>query len=133
MTDVYVLIGDSGEYADFTRDVLGTFSSHEAARAAIPKLRAYGAAQWKAYQERDQKRKNYLTRFEPRFTFSSGDAAYSIEQYAEAEEACGAEPALVPDSDTYIIERYVLDAIEAGSLIEEIAGEQAAADEVEGE
>jgi len=122
---VYVLIGERGEYEDFYRDVLGVYSSHEAAREAIPKLRAYGDVQWAQYQKRDQAVKDYLSRFEPHH-MGNGIPFYRNEQYAEAEAACGPRPAIICNYDTYIIERHGLDAIEVGTAVEEIDGKQTA-------
>lgn len=133
MTIAYVLIGERGEYEDFTREVLGVFSSRDAACDAIPKLRVLGARRWAQWQERDTKRKDYLKRFEPAkiypagSVFPGGHISYTNAQYEEAEKACGDAPRLIVPAENYLIESYDIDAIDTGSSVEEIGAEQAAA------
>jgi len=119
MPALYVLIGERGEYEQFTRDVLGVFSSEDEARAAIPKLQELGKSQWALFQDHEKRRDEYLTRFKPAKVyppgspFPSGCILYTNEQYKEADDFLGPRPPLICDADTYEVECFNLDAIEA--------------------
>lgn len=119
MTEIYVLIGEYGEYEQHTTMVLGVFSSEAAAHDAIPKFKELGERQWAAHQEHDRRRDQYLTRFEPDRVyppgspFPNGCTLYKNDQYREADEHLGPAPALIPTCDEYIVKRFNLDQIEA--------------------
>lgn len=117
--EVCVLIGDQGEYEQWTRDVLGVFSSENEARGAVDKLKALGKELWERYQERDQRRTEYLKRFEPAKVYPSGSpfpngcVLYTNEQYHEADAAIGPEIPLICDCREYLVVKCKLDAIQA--------------------
>lgn len=125
MSDIYVLIGESGEYEQFHRAVLGVFSSREAAGQAIVKLRALRALYEQKHDERERKRNAYLRRFEPaRMGVGDKWPVYTAEQYAEADAACGPAPEHVEVGEEYKIERHGLDAVQSGTLVQEITRDQ---------
>jgi hypothetical protein len=119
--NIYVLISERGEYEQFTREILGVFSSEPSARAAIQKFQELGKAQWVLYQEYEKREEEYLTKFEPSEVFPPGSpfpdgcVLYTNEQYEEANKVLGPKPALICDGDNYVVECFTLDAIEAHS------------------
>lgn len=119
MTTIYVLIGEHGEYEQFTRTLYGVFSSEAGALDAIPRLEELGKKQLALYEDREKRRAEYLTRFQPYKVwppgscFTLGYLQYTDEQHKEADEACGPAPKLVGGDEEYVVECFNLDAIEA--------------------
>jgi hypothetical protein len=124
MSAVFVLIEEHGESEQFTRTVLGVFSSEDAARAAIPKFEELGKIQFADYQDHQKRREEYLTRFEPAKIYPAASPTnnspfpcdcilYTNDQYKEADEALGKPPAIICKGDNYEIECFNIDAIEA--------------------
>lgn len=119
--EVFVLYGEHGEYEQWSRDILGVFASEELAREAIPKFKRLGAELWTKYQERDQRRDDYLKRFAPAKVyppgspFPDGCILYTNEQYAEADAAIGPEIPIICECDEYFVIKCNVDAVEAVS------------------
>lgn len=123
--EVFILISEQGEYEDFTRSVLGVFSSENAAREAIPVFQALAESQWQLYQEREKRRVEYLADhfmpdevYPPGSPFPAGHIRYKEPQYREADAAIGPEVTLVSagqDGYKYVVERFGLNAIEPHS------------------
>lgn len=116
MADTFVLISEHGEYEDFTRDILGVFSSQESATAAIPRFQELCDRQWKLHQEYDRHRNEYLAaRFTPSMVYPSGLLVYTNAQYEQVDATIGPRPSLVSagvDGYKYVIEPFNRDVIE---------------------
>lgn len=124
LVKVFILISEHGEYENFTRDILGVFTSEELAHAAIPALQALQQKRWEEYEARDKRREDYLAvNFTPDRVyppsapgngspFPAGCVLYKNEQYAEAESAAGPEIVTVPawEDCKYEIETFDLDS-----------------------
>lgn len=114
----YVLIGTYGEYEEFTTQILGVFSSEQAARDAIPAVEAFGESQWKLHQERAARVREYLDRctptavYPPGSPFPDGHKSYSLPDHEAAEAYAGPEVKFTCKSDDYEIYGFDLDAVQ---------------------
>lgn len=116
---MFVLVGERGEYEQWSRDVLGVFSSEAAARSAIDKLKELGAKLWDQHQDRSRRRNEYLAAhftpdkvYPPGSPFPDGCILYKSEQYHEADAAIGPEIPLICDCDEYSVIECAVDAVE---------------------
>lgn len=123
MTEIYILIAEYGEYENAGRNVLGVFSSAEAARAAIPRFKELGNRQLELYQDRQRRRDEYLQRYEPdkvippgSSLFPDGCIVHTNEHYKEADAAIGPDVPLIVDGDEYVVEQFTLDAVKPPCL-----------------
>lgn len=116
MSEIYVLIGERGGNDDYTTTVLGTFSSAQAARDAIPAVVAHGKEQYAKYTEWHTKYVDHWSRLEVAFPWSD---LVQERKRAEIIATIGPEPRFTCEDEAYIIQRHVLDGIGVGEVVEE--------------